>query len=828
MSNSSSPLLRLIKPRGFAWLSVSTLTLGVAACSVIFAIFNAAFFQPLPIHDETNVSVLSTVELEKSGQLGGWSYLNFVELRQALKSQQLIDSAVALDVNERSLAVRANAPNQPVRVALATQGLTRTMGAVPILGRDFSESEEIGRAQNEAVPMLISERLWRDQLDADPNVLGRTLYLDTQARRVVGVLPNGLIADSLNPIDCWVSSAESGDSAVPGSANASRSYPYLRLMLVRRAAGVSAEHLAERAGQSFATLVKRYPEANAGRGTSVLTVRAYLMRAQQPLLQLLLAMAVVVVLMVCLNLANVSLARVAKRTPEFQTRIDLGAGVPRLLAGVSWENVRLALLAATLALPLIALVLRLSEPLIRSQLDNLGSLRLDPTLVVFTLLLSLAIALLSSSASLLFVARLQQQRSGSATRSIFGSRSQQSMRKFLVVAQLALTLCLLISASLLLQSLRGLTQVNPGFAYAQRLVLSLQFDGEGYSNPARLLSRLDELKSRLQQLPGVQSLSFAQATPLGESNNSTQFNRSLQPFARNALPDAGLRFVDNDYADTLAIAMRDGRFFASQDQRDSPAVVIVNQAFAKAFFPDISPLGQRLQLGWGGEGDKTIIGVISDVRHTGLSDAASPEFYVPLAQFPLRSLKLVVQVLPGSEAELSKRMRETIAGFDSQISIGLLTSLETLREAKLAQPAFLASVISAMALVALGLGAFGLFALLSYLLQLRSAEFALRLALGAQRSAIWVLLYRQLAAMWLWAVLIGAAMAVLAPTLLQHWLLDLSGSASNVASVAQSAPTSVGAWMAALFVLSLAMCAACIGPGYRAANTNLRGGLSNG
>lgn len=823
MSNLSTLFVSTLKPQRLPWLSISTLTLGMIACSVIFAIFNAAFFQALPIRNEAEVVALNTTDRDHPGQVSGWSYLNFVELRQTLQAQRLIDSMVALEVNERTLAAQMHAPNQPVRVALATQGLTRTLGVVPILGRDFSESEEVARGVNDIVPMLISEALWRTHFDARPDVLGRTLYLDGQARRVVGVVPTGLIADSLDPIDCWVSSAEGGDSAVPGSANASRSYPYLSLALVRLASGTSSDLFSERVAQSFKGLVKNHPAANADRGIAVASIRAYLMRSQQPLLQLLLAMAVVVALMVCLNLANVSLARVAKRAAEFQTRIHLGASRSRLLLGVTWENIRLALLASVLALPLVALSLRLAEPLIRSQLENLGQLRLDWSIVVFTLTLSLAIAMVSGIASMLFVVRLQRQSvGGSSARSIFGSRSQQSVRKFLVISQLALTFCLLISASLLVQRLRGLASIDPGFAYSDRVVLSLQFDGDSYAKPEQLQAAFDALKTKLRELPGVLSVSFAQATPLGESNNSTQFNRPNKPYPSDALPDAGLRFVDEDYAASLAIGLREGRFFASHDRSDSAPVVVVNQAFVKAFLPDASPLGQSLKLGWGGDTEKTIIGVLDDVRHTGLNTAPQPEFYVPLSQFPLRSVKLVVHVSPGAEKALAGRIRASVSAFDPQIGIGPLSSLAELREAKLAQPTFLATAITCMALIALALGAFGLFALLSYLLQLRAGEFALRLALGAQRQSIWLLLYRQLAMMWLSAVAIGLVIALLAPSLLQHWLVDWSGS--GVANTI--AANSFSAWLAALLVLSLAMAAACLGPSIRATNTNLRDQLN--
>lgn len=816
MTNTMTIFGRLYRACRDSWLSLMTLVLGVAACSLIFAIFNAAFFQPLSIAKESEVVVINTVELEEAGQLGGWSFLNFIDLRHALGAQQLIQSMVALDVNERMFASQRQSPTQPVRVAVATQGLTRTLGVVPILGQDFSESDEMGRG--ELIPVLISERLWRAQFDANPAILGRSVYLDGQARRVIGVLPAGLIADSQNPIDCWVSTAEGGDSAVPGSANASRSYPYLSLALVRLAPGVPVGTLTETAQQRFRALASAYPAANAQRGIAVSTLRAYLMRAQQPMLQLLVAMAVVVALMVCLNLANVSLARAAKRAGEYQTRIHLGAGLGRLLAGVLSENLKLGLVAALLALPLVALGLHLAEPLIRSQLENLASLRVDWRVLSFTLLLSMSVAVLSSLAPVLFMARLLQQRSGAiATRANFGSRSQQAVRKLLVTAQLALTFGLLIAAALLVQSLRGLSEVNPGFAVDARVVLSLQLDGDEYEDPVRLSAKLEQLKASLLALPGVRSLSFAQALPLGQSNNSTQFDRVSQPFPRDALPDAGLRFVDPDYATTLAIPMREGRFFGNQDQLNSPAVVVINQAFAKRYFPQGSALGQRLSLGWGGEGEKTIVGVISDVRHAGLSQPAEPEFFVPLAQFPLRSLKLVAHVQTGSESTLANSMRAAVSALDPQISLGPVTTMAQLREVQLAQPAFLASVISVMALVALTLGAVGLFALLSYLMQLRAGEFALRLALGAQRRAIWILLYRQLAALWLGAVLIGAMLAVIAPLLLRHWLFDFSGNAAGL---------SLGTCLAALGVLSVAMCGACLSPSYRAARTSLRDGLS--
>ncbi len=801
---------RLRRNLAFSALSILTLALGVGSSTVLFCIIHAALLQPLPFADVGNLRAINGIEINRPEQPLGLSFLNLLDLRTGMPSAIAV---AGFSFNDRLMSTGADSSDVQVRVALSTSQISAVYGVAPILGRDFSTLEETQLGDDGSALMLLSESLWRSRFQADPNIVGRMISINATSRRVIGVMPAGLIDQNSAPIDVWISTGEGGSPLKTGTANASRGYPFLNFALARLRPGAAPEQLAAQASAKMAQLAKQYPESNAQRSVMVRSVRESLHAAQMPMLLLLLAVNALLFAIVSINLANLVLAHAAQRGAEFQARANLGASMGQLFRYLLLENTLLAGIGAALGLALAHFAIRLAEPLIRSQINSLGDLQIGIGVLLFALLLAFFTALIASLGAFWYLRKLVNQQNFSA-RTALGNASQQRMRKVLVVAQLVLAMSLLFGTALLLQSLHRLLQVDPGFNYQQTLSARVLLTKDRYPDEAALLAAHARIKAAVRAQPGILSASIAGSVPLGETDDSTTFNITGAPFAKDAPEQAQLRFVDTDYANTIGLQLLDGRGFASEDSPGGAPVTLVNQAFVKRYFPDQNPLGQSLSLGWGGDAPKTIVGVLSDVRHENLSAPPRPEFYVPMAQFPSRSINIIVQT-SGEPKQFIASIAQAVRGIDAKLTLLNAKPLSELRNEKMASPRFLLQLIGLVSGSALLLGALGLFGLVSYLMHQRRPEFALRAAVGASAVRLRGLLLGQALRLLAMALVIGSVSAWICAKALQHWLYDVkSDDLSSLVLVAA--------------VLSLTTLLACAWPAYRAGRVDLVSALNRG
>ncbi len=770
----------------FSLLAVLTLALGIAANTALFTVLNAAFFQPLGVAHEARVVALNEIDAQTEGVTTGargLSYLNFVDWRKL----PVFSSAVLIHSDE--LPMQTAAGLTLLNAAEVTSGLSNTLGIAPLIGRDFSTEEEVAAGSNGLKTAMISESLWRSRYAGHNSVLQETITIDERPFQIVGVMPDHTLGDRKRPVDVWLSRAASGNPNTAGSANASRGYGALSIAYARLAEGVSLSQASAALTQLSVQMAQQYPDANRGKVGYLRPLRSYLNGDQSGMYTAIFCATFMLLLIACANLAGLLSARVLARSASIASREIFGASRKLIALGLLIECALLAGAGVLLGLLASKLLLNAIAPMLQSQLSNLASLNMDWRVIGF----AGGSGLLAAALSAIIPARLLStinlaQAAQAQTRSSTSSVAQNRQRKFLVTLQIALSTCLLIGALLMLQSLRRLVDVEPGFQTQSVLMAHISLPKSAFPENANIYSALDALRAESLSLPGAKAVSFAQSLPLTNQDNGTEFDLLNMPASGSEKPEARLRFIDVDYSRTLEIAVSAGRDFRPGDNSDSTPVMLVNQAFVTRYLQGRTPeqaLGQSLKLGWGGDAPKTIVGVLGNVTHRNLAATPEPEMYVPVRQFAARQLNLIAKIEPGNEAAKSawiQRMQQRLP----LVNIGHVQWYAQARDATLMQPKLAAALFGALAISALFLSAVGLFALMHFLVSLRQREFGLRIALGASKTGLFTTQLRQSLALVLvgcslGAVLAGAGGALLAKFLFNTQALDATSFALAIA-----------------------------------------------
>ena len=783
----------LLRSPAFTLLAVLTLGLGIAANTALFTVLNAAFFQPLGVTEESRIFAMNEVDSAAGAPSNnqtntgarGLSYLNFVDWRKL----PVFASAVLIQSDELPMLM-AEGTTQ-LSTAEVTSGLSATLGIAPLIGRDFTVAEEVAAGSNGLKAAMISESVWRNHYAHSDSVLEKTITIDERPFQIVGVMPDRTLGDSKRAVDVWLSRAASGNPNSAGSANASRGYGALAIAYARLADGVSPAQASAALAQLSARLAEQYPDANRGKQGYLRPLRSYLNGDQSQMYGVIFCATLMLLLIACANLAGLLSARVLARSASIASREIFGASRTLIALGLLIECTLLAGAGVLLGLLTAKLLLSAIAPMLQSQLSNLASLSMDWRVICFAATSGLVAAILSAIIPARFLSTINLAQAAHAqSRSSTSSVTQNRQRKFLVTLQIALSTCLLIGALLMLQSLRRLINVEPGFQTQSVLMAQINLPKSAFPQDANVYNALDALRAETLSLPGGKKVSFAQSLPLTDQDNGTEFDLLSQPAARGEKPEARLRFIDVDYARTLAISLTTGRDFGLGDNSDAAPVMLVNQAFVARYFNGRTPaqaLGQSVQLGWGGDKAKTIVGVLGNVTHRNLAAKPEPEMYVPVRQFPMRQLTLIAKLEPGNAAAKSawvNRMQQRLPS----VNIGHVQWYTQARDTTLMQPKLAAALFGALALSALFLSAVGLFALMHFLVSLRQREFGLRMALGAAKSGIFAMQLKQslllvLLGCGLGAVLAGAGGVLVRQFLFETQALDATSFALAIATM---------------------------------------------
>ena len=727
-------LRSLVKSRGFAAAAIVALALGIGANTAIFSVVNAVFLRPLPYPDAQQL--VEIAESRGSG-LSSVSYPNYLDWR---KQAGAFTSMAATIVYDATLEVSQAAERVPVGYVGAD--FFRVFGTKPLLGRGFrSEDDTKG-----AVPVaILTHRAWQSRFGADPNVLGKSISVNRVAYTVIGVLPPDF--RFYRPAEVFVPIANVLETFV-----LYRRDNHNNLYVVARIRpGATIEKAQAQMSTIAKALEQAYPASNAGLGVRVMPLRERLAGESRRPVFLLLGAVCLVLLIACVNVANLLLARAAGRRREMGIRVALGASRWQVLRQLLSESVLLALgggaLGVLLARWSFAGLIRLVPASIAA-----GGLGIDWRVLAFTLAISLLTGVLFGLAPAMDALRLspvEAVREG--TRATAGS-SQGRLRDALVVSEIALALVLLVGAGLLLRTLDRLMSVGLGFQTENLLTAQVSLPDSEATTPEAAAAFFTRLVERVQALPGVKSAGCVNHLPLSGFFSSAAFYRDDKPVPpRGQVPGADQRVASPEYFRTMGIPLLKGRLFTPADGRvtnfrreqimewfqKNEFRVVINESMARRYWPGEDPVGKTFRFGFPEmHGPRmTIIGVVGDTRDYGPDQEMSPTFFFSVYHSPFRSLALAVRT-HGDPAALTSAVRRAVAELDPSAVVSGVGTAGQLVADSVASRRLNLQLLAIFAGLALVLASVGIYGVMSYAVNLRRHEIGVRIAMGAARIDI--------------------------------------------------------------------------------------------
>jgi len=715
----------LRKSPGFTATAVATLALAIGANSAIFSVVRSVLLRPLPFARPERL-----MTLRERGNGGGGSntgYATFVDWRK--RSRSFDEIAVAGDWMPK-LAASPGVAAERIQGARVSQAFFRLLGVRPALGRDFLPSED-AKGANRVV--ILADGLWRRRFGADPAIAGKTVRLGDNAYLVAGVLARDFEADFYSdptkPAEIF--SPLGYDASLP---QACRTCRHLRT-IARLKAGVTREQAASELTAISAALLREHPTEYPTVGVLVTPFADQLTARVRPLLWTLFAAVGLVLLIGCANVASLLLSRAGRRRQEIAVRTALGASRGRIAALFLTEALVLALIGGALGFLAATWTLQGLLGLAPAGLPRLGGVRLEGTVLLFTLAVSALTGLLFGLLPALRMSRGAVERALRESSRTTAGRGSRRFGGSLVVFDVAIALVLLAGALLLLKSTARLLHVDPGFRSAGVLTMEVDVTGARYPDDPAVTRYWDEVLRRVEALPGVRSAGLVSQLPLGGDYDGYGVHAQDKPSANpDSDPEADRYSVSADYLRTMGIPVLRGRGLAGSDRQGSPPVVLVNGALARRVWPGEDPLGKRVQIG-GTDGPwREVVGVVGSVRHTALDAPETSQVYLPRAQMVDNFMVLVVRA--DDPAALAGAVRAAVASVDPDQPVTRVATMERVLSGSAATRRFSAGLLAAFAALASLLASVGIFGVISGFVGARTREIGIRLALGAGRGRI--------------------------------------------------------------------------------------------
>lgn len=749
----------IVKRPGFSLIAIATLALGIGANSAIFSVVNGVLWRPLPYPQPQQLVMAWTNHQARGGPAQEW--FSPPEVDDWRTQSQTLAHLSALN-NWVPTLTGGNEPESLVGAAVSYD-MFSALGVGPARGRTFLPEEDQPNGPNVAI---LSDELWRNRFNSDPDIVGKSISLNQDNYQIVGVMPSGFQLPIIPGVQVW--------RTLRPTLNPSCA----RGCIVLRAIGRLKDNVTiEQAQADVSTIASRlatqYPDTNSKVGAVLVPLQEQLVGSIKRPLLILLGAVGFVLLIACANVANLMLARAATREREMALRSALGASRARVIRQLLTESTLLASAGAFLGLALAYWLLRLLVGISPQGTPGIDQIAIDRFVLAFTVLTAAVTGIVFGLAPALQLSKVDLNRSLKDTgKGTPGGMRGGRLRGALVIAEVALALLLLIGSGLLIKSFILLQRVDPGFNPDHVVTLRVILNRTPYPTTPQVVNFYAQLLDRVKATPGVESAATISTLPLSGNQSDTNFLIEGRPAPPpNQEPTAWFNSVSSDYFQTMQLRLIKGRAFSENDNEKAPLVAIISEAMARKFWPNEDPIGKRI--GRGPDKWREIVGVVRDIKHFSLDSDAPPTMYFPMRQVPARAMNLVVRTSP-DPLSMAPALRQQVWAGDRNLAIAALGTMNDVVSSSITQQRFILTLLACFAGLALILAAVGIYGVMSYAVTQRTHEIGIRMALGARVGDVLRLVFRQGLVLTLIGIALGMALSFGLTRLMKSLLFDVT------------------------------------------------------
>jgi putative ABC transport system permease protein len=750
----------LARSPGFSLVAILALAIGIGANTAIFSIINTLLIQRLPYRDADRLAIVwenNIARQRKTNVVGPANFLHWREMNHVFEDLAAVTFSY-------SVTVTGNGEPEELQAQSISAQLFPLLGVQPAIGRGFTEAENVPGSTT----VVISDRLWKRRFGGDPAILERPIVSQGTPLTIVGVMPQGFSFLDRN-VDVWLPIGFTAQSRTPRGRSLT--------VVGRLKAGVAVEQAQADMTQVSASLTRMFPEFNTGWSSNVVPLREQLTGDVRPALFVLAGAVAFVLLIACANVANLLLARASARHRELAVRAALGAGRGRLVRQLLAESVVLSLTGGFFGLLLAWWGLGILRAVVAERLpiQRLELVGIDPAVLAFTLGASLLCGLifgvvpaLTAAGTSLTDSLKEGGRTGSAAR---GNRTRGAF----VILEVALALVLLVGAGLLVRSFVRVLEQDPGFDASRTVTMRLSLPQARYGAEGQRAAFLNRFFMQVDSMPGVEAAGAVSFLPLTGLGSATSMEIVGKPRPeRGQEPVTDVRVVAHDYLRAMGIPLLEGRLFREDDPADGKDRVVINKTMADRHWPGENPLGKKVRISWDDRTDE-VIGVVGDIRHSGLDTESRAMIYWPFARNTYGTMTVTVRTQTDPQRTASSIV-SLVRELDPQLVVANIKMMDEVVSDSVAQRRLTMLMLAIFAGVALLLAAVGIYGVIAYGVTQRTQEIGIRMALGAQRGDVLKMVVQQALVLVAAGIAIGGGCALVLTRLMEGLLFQVKAT----------------------------------------------------